>query len=359
MNWWIPKSKGGIVIRKQVRLILCILFSIAILVGCAKPTEMATLPPPMDTQVPPTKTQPQPTDTPVPLTPTLKSSPTKPALLVEPGKIVGRVDIGGRSLFIRCEGVGSPTIILEGGMGMNTQDWNLNGVYSDLTMVTRTCAYDRANMGASDKTPLPRTVQDMVNDLHTLLINANILGPYVLVGHSGGAWVVVLYAWQYPEGVVGMVLLDDVPPDTGLRMSAVMPTETPNESVTLTEARNYWATWYDWYNKTYPYDREGWDILNSAKQVRAVTSLGDMPLLVLTASFGYAAMHGGTGVPEINQMVSDTWVDLQQELAALSTNGRQITVPNSEHYIWLDEPGAAAISSEIRSFVRKIQVSLP
>src|SRR4030043_1010665 len=98
--------------RKTFPLMLCILFSITILAGCAKPTEVATLPPPTDTKMPPTKTQPQPTDTPVPLTPTLKSSPTKPALLVEPGKIVGRVDIGGRSLFIRGGGGGGPPLIL-------------------------------------------------------------------------------------------------------------------------------------------------------------------------------------------------------------------------------------------------------
>src|SRR4030042_1973745 len=107
-DWGVPRSIGGRMYRKTFHLMFCILFSITILAGCAKPTKVATLPPPTDTQTPPTKTQPQPTDTPVPLTPTLKSSPTKPALLVEPGKIVGRVDIGGGGLFLRWEGGGAP-----------------------------------------------------------------------------------------------------------------------------------------------------------------------------------------------------------------------------------------------------------
>jgi hypothetical protein len=52
MIWEIPKSKGGKVIRKHFWLIMCILFSITILVGCAKPTQMATLPPPTFTSQP-------------------------------------------------------------------------------------------------------------------------------------------------------------------------------------------------------------------------------------------------------------------------------------------------------------------
>ena len=70
MIWWLPRSKGEIVIRKPVQLMLCLFFSITILVGCAKPTEIVTLPPSTATQVPATKTLPPPTATPVMPTPT-------------------------------------------------------------------------------------------------------------------------------------------------------------------------------------------------------------------------------------------------------------------------------------------------
>jgi WD40 repeat protein len=91
MIWGIPRSKGGIVIRKYFLLIMCILFSIVILVGCTKTTEIVTLPPPPTyaqvsatktplkptvTQVPATKTLPPPADTPAMLTQTLEPSPT-------------------------------------------------------------------------------------------------------------------------------------------------------------------------------------------------------------------------------------------------------------------------------------------
>src|SRR4030042_4130457 len=76
MVWGIPRSKGGIVICIPVRPILYILFLVAILAACSKPTEIATIPPPLATQVPATKTLPPPTDTPAMQTLTLEQSQT-------------------------------------------------------------------------------------------------------------------------------------------------------------------------------------------------------------------------------------------------------------------------------------------
>jgi ketosteroid isomerase-like protein len=87
MIWGIPKSKGGVVIRKPFRLMLCILFLIAILVGCSKPVDIATPP------TPPTP----PTDTLLPPTPTLEPSPTaisprEPASAAEVERIASAFD---------------------------------------------------------------------------------------------------------------------------------------------------------------------------------------------------------------------------------------------------------------------------
>src|SRR4030043_962240 len=76
MIWGIPRSKGGNVIRKTFRMMLCILFLLAMLAACAKPTEIVTTPPPTDTQVLATKTLPPPTDTPAMPTLTLEQSRT-------------------------------------------------------------------------------------------------------------------------------------------------------------------------------------------------------------------------------------------------------------------------------------------
>src|SRR5205807_2345860 len=73
---------------------------------------------------------------------------------------------------------------------------------------TRVCSYDRAGYGWSDTGPGPRTSQQIVKELHLLLMHAQISGPYLLVGHSLGGLNMRLYAYRYPHEVAGMVLLD-------------------------------------------------------------------------------------------------------------------------------------------------------
>jgi pimeloyl-ACP methyl ester carboxylesterase len=171
----------------------------------------------------------------------------------------------------------------------------------------------------------------MVNDLHTMLVNAQISGPYVLVGHSIGGWIVRLYAGEFPDEVTGIVLLDSSHPDQLLRWSAILPTEAPNDSQDLIQFRNSILN----MNSVDPKDPEGWDFLTSAEQVRAVTSLGDIPLTVLSRSIGFINSN-----PEINQSVEAEWLSMQKELAALSTNSQQYIIPDAGHYLWIDNPDA-------------------
>jgi pimeloyl-ACP methyl ester carboxylesterase len=185
-----------------------------------------------------------------------------------------------------------------------------------------------------------------VNDLHTLLINAQITGPYVLVGHSLGGWFVCLYAGQYPEKVVGMVLLDSLHPDAGLRISAALPKETQNESAYLTSQRNTWAGYYG--SMDVP---EGIDFLKSAEQVRTVTSLGDMPLLLLT---GNPFTGNDT---EIDQLEYNVWLAMQRELATLSTNGSQVVIQEAGHFLWADKPDE--VVNAINQFVQDVRATQP
>lgn len=75
------------------------------------------------------------------------------------------------------------------------------------------CSYDRAGQGWSDPGPEPRDGEHIAQDLHALLQNASIPGPYVLAGHSYGGLFVRAYAAYYPGEVVGLVLLDSAQPD--------------------------------------------------------------------------------------------------------------------------------------------------
>ena len=115
----------------------------------------------------------------------------------------------GRSLHIECNGSGSPTVVVEAGLGMPA-DW-MSELQKPLARQYMTCSYDRANMGSSGKAPTPRTAAEIVSDLHQLLKTANVAGPYVLVGHSAGGFFVQLYGRRYPDEVVGVVALNAVP----------------------------------------------------------------------------------------------------------------------------------------------------
>jgi pimeloyl-ACP methyl ester carboxylesterase len=140
------------------------------------------------------------------------------------------VDVGGHRLHLLCLGQGRPTVIMEGGGGGNVLHWM--AVQPLIGQSTRVCTYDRAGMGWSEPGPLPRTPDRIVAELHTLLVNAGVPGPYVLVGHSIGGKYVRLYARQYPQEVAGLVLVDSRHEDVDVAMSPAMRIDAGNNAQT-------------------------------------------------------------------------------------------------------------------------------
>src|SRR5215210_8856488 len=124
-----------------------------------------------------------------------------------PGEMVG---VGGYRLHINCVGQGSPTVLLDSGMGMFSAQWVR--VQREVSGTTRVCAYDRAGMGWSEMGPDPRDAKQVSSELHALLGGAGIEGPYVLVGHSFGGLYMQTYAARYPDEVAGVTLVDSSQP---------------------------------------------------------------------------------------------------------------------------------------------------
>src|SRR5215210_7284679 len=126
-----------------------------------------------------------------------------------PGELV---NVGNHSLHINCVGEGGPTVILEAAsLGMSAH-WVR--VQQQVAQTTRVCAYDRAGMGWSERSPEPRDARQVSSELHTLLEGAGgIEGPYVLVGHSYGGLYARMYAARYSEEVAGVVLVDSSHPE--------------------------------------------------------------------------------------------------------------------------------------------------
>ena len=151
-------------------------------------------------------------------------TPNDPSSYVHAQRLV---DIGGRKLNLSCTGTGLPTVILEAGGGESSLDWRF--VQPLLTKKTRTCSYDRAGYGFSDRGPLPRDAAATVSDLHALVIAAGIPKPFVLVGYSNGELYSRLYADRYLSDLAGLVLVEPAfEGDQEARVDAAAPVFAQN-----------------------------------------------------------------------------------------------------------------------------------
>ena len=120
-----------------------------------------------------------------------------------PGQLV---DVGGYKMHITCSGQGSPTVILDHVGATNSAQWAL--IQPVVAGHTRVCAYDRAGFGWSEPGPGPHNARHNAQELHTLLSNAGVEGPFVFVGHSFGGNVGRVFAADFPDDTAGLVLLD-------------------------------------------------------------------------------------------------------------------------------------------------------
>jgi len=132
-------------------------------------------------------------------------------IYASPGK---RADIGHGKLNLYCTGTGTPTVVLESGLGGRASAWAR--VQPVLSKTATVCSYDRAGYAFSDPGPQPRTADRLAADLHAALAQSKVPSPYILVGTTFGAFVVRLFAAHSPSEVAGMVLLNPSPEEEEL-----------------------------------------------------------------------------------------------------------------------------------------------
>ena len=241
--------------------------------------------------------------------PTVKTP--RPAPVAEgPGRFVAIGD--GRSLYMECVGSGSPTVVLEAGFGADTHSWQ--DVQPEVGRGTRTCAYDRAGTGNSVAPPGVRDARDEIADLRRLLARARVEPPYVLVGHSYGGVLARVFAHLYPSETAGLVLIDTMGRDGRRRQLAIWPrSQAP-------EIRRGLATAV----------MEGVDLAAGEAIASRVTSLGGMPLAVITA--GRQDNFPRTPA-RLYRALKRLWDGMQDELAALSENSVHVVALASNHDI--------------------------
>jgi CubicO group peptidase (beta-lactamase class C family) len=218
------------------------------------------------------------------------AAPAAPPKLAEPQPLIapdqmrfeGKVDIGGRSLFLSCAGKGEPTIIVDDIMGRNGSNF-IAPYQPELSQISRVCFVSRPNTidSQSDSVKEMRTITDLVSDLRAVLQKAGLKPPYVLAGGEFGAMNMTLFAAQYPKEVVGLALVQPWRPGTTSAFLDLVPAA----SATSDKAKQFRAFWEGmlvgkYKDPSIELDTRI-DIVASEKLLLGVKSLGDMPVYVL------------------------------------------------------------------------------
>lgn len=254
-----------------------------------------------------------------------------------PGRLV---DVGGHRLHIWCTGSGTPSVILETGLGGTSAGWGL--VQPDVAQFTQVCSYDRAGMGYSDPGPSPRTTRRIARELAQLLDRGGISGPLILVGASIGGLTVRVFASEHSEHatrVEGLVLVDASHEDQQgevprlapfvpvlsslgvLRLLGVSfglnPASLPPSVRGFARATSFRAAGYQ------AAANEMIHLAESHAEVRATRRTLTIPVVVVTA---------GRGADD------PVWSDMQRDQVRLSHRGCQVIAEQSGHVVPLDEP---------------------
>ena len=280
-----------------------------------------------------------------------------------PGK---RIDIGGHQLHYCERGQGSPTILLDHSLG-GVEGYLL---LDRLSQLSRTCIYDRAGYGWSDRSPHPRTSQQIVMELDELLTRAGIEPPYLLIGDSFGSYNMRLYAHRFPEKVTGLVLTDGLHEAEMLAMSKRLKAlqvfflsgfimsafgsaigairllnqlgifeilkpnlrKVPKLAVSATKYSflrpGHWVTM----------TRELWNLRRSGHQLAQAKYLGKLPVVSIRADTFLHSSVWNAFLPI--RAANDLHDRIHPHLAQLSTRVDIIEASNSDHFVWIERPDA-------------------
>lgn len=279
-----------------------------------------------------------------------------------PGKMV---DIGGRKMHIDCRGKGSPTVVFESGLG-TTGSLSWDRVHDAVARTTRACAYDRAGVMWSDPTPGEQDAEHVSDDLHATLKATGITGPLVMVGHSLGGPYTMTFVRKYGDPVKGVVFVDASHPDQDRRLANPKLDKAPDgERVRDLLIATSWtgllrATGREASVPENPGMSDRTRTVGAAYRLQSLAgmkkeiaafaptsaqsgklrSLGDRPLIVLTATKPYPKMMlaaTGLTLAEAAHMQA-VWKELQADEAGWSTRSQHILVPDSGHYIQDERP---------------------
>jgi pimeloyl-ACP methyl ester carboxylesterase len=283
------------------------------------------------------------------------------------------VDIGGYKLHIDIKGKGSPAVIMIAGSQAFSLDWAL--VAPEIAKITQAVTYDRPALAWSDPGPMPRTFDQDVYELHTLLQKAGVKPPYILVGHSLGGIIARKFEKKYPAEVKGLVLVDATSEDTKLSMNnkivrlrdlsqnkPIPPVKIKPDTITkvpaMKELEDLWKMFGGEPKTEPPFDKlplrfqqlriwamrqpkvlladngSYWAEEFAAMYADSMYSLGNKPVFVLSS--GKDAFSN-----DFDTTMKAIWFEKlvqKEKMSNLSSNNKHIITTKSRHEIHLDEP---------------------
>ncbi|KAG2381344.1 hypothetical protein C9374_006333 [Naegleria lovaniensis] len=300
-------------------------------------------------------------------------------------------------IHIDCKGTpinNYPTIVVDSGLGISSSSVYWSDIQNAISQYTKICVYDRAGYSFSDSGYSPRTSQQIVNELDSLLTAHNISEKLLLIGHSFGGMNVRLYASIFPEKVAGLLLIDPshenqtiafrlaqdksidpqaiandlakenlylntgriMAPLGSLRLTAaIIPDQVLNPFSKGNLSSNDWKILrFSALSNKYSnviYSESAHFSTTSAQQVLAhKKSFGNLPLMILTAGASINGTCAQNHFPDDSQECKDhlkymkstahVIEELEQDVLKLSTQSEWKIIWNASHNIAIDNPEA-------------------
>lgn len=286
-------------------------------------------------------------------------------------KPVGQlIEVDGSKMHLNCTGNGTPTVVFESGLGDSSTSWN--EIQPEIARTNRVCSYDRAGRLWSDRRQEPVTAVGIATKLHKLLGTASEAPPYVMVGHSLGGALIMVFADQYPLDVAGAVLVDSAHPDQEKRYPPEMDAldihgldqvlfsiKAETGLMRLSQPDPYEGILYDDLAEIHYMPQSMPAVfaeMDAHRQLIAeadgTSVFGDVPLIVLTAGKLPRGLPPEL-TPEILSQYEKIHAELQIELAELSTRGEQRIIADASHYIHYGNPDAVILA--IRDVLAAVQ----
>lgn len=272
-------------------------------------------------------------------------------------------EVGGRRLMLHRSGEGGPAVVILPGAGLVGLDF-LN-VQARAAEFTTSVIYDRAGTGWSDPVALPRGAGEVAGEMRELLRVAGVPGPYVLAGHSLGAFYARRYAQLFPEEVAGLLLLDPghedilayMPPEAAELNEQMKPDpeglpDLTGEQVEMARMQygqlyqgwpdglreelieHHLASWRTSLYETANFETEIYD------ELRHGGDLPDVPLIVLTAG-GDNPYWAQFASQELMRQALDGVRNLHAAIVASVPDGEQRFLEGASHqHLHLEQPEA-------------------